>query len=267
MKNLEGRVALITGALRGIGEACVARFAEEEATVIGADLKPGAAPDVREFLSKYGKRVSYLELDVAKEEQWSAAAAEIRERFGRLDILVNNAGVDCVGPVESIGIDAWRRIMSVNVDGVFLGVKHLTPLLSETGKKTPAGSSVINISSIMGLVGYSETSAYNASKGAVRLFTKSTAIEFARKRMAIRANSVHPGFVKTPLLDIGMRRWAEQGLAPSAQALIDQLDEATPLGRIASPDEIAAVCCFLASDDSSYCTGAEFVVDGGWTAQ
>ena len=265
--NLEGRVALVTGGLRGIGEAVVDRFLSEGAQIIAADLKDDSDQEVADALAKWGDSASYLQLDVASEDQWAAAAEKITNQFGRLDILVNNAGVDCVGAVEGLSMDAWRRIMSINVDGVFLGVKHLTPLMSETGGKTPAGSSIINISSIMGLVGYSETSAYNASKGAVRLFSKATAIEFAQKRMNIRVNSVHPGFVKTPLLHIGMQRWVDQGLAGSAQELIDQLDAATPLGRIARPDEIAGAIYFLASDDSSYVTGAELAVDGGWTAQ
>lgn len=265
--RLAGRVAMVTGALRGIGIAIAERYLAEGAEVILADLKAADDAETVAVMKRLGQAASYVRLDVAQEADWQAAAGTVRARFGRLDVLVNNAGVDCVGAVETLGMDAWRRIMAINVDGVFLGTKHFTALLSETGKTSSAGSSIINISSIMGLVGYSETSAYNASKGAVRLFSKATAIEFAQKRMAIRVNSIHPGFVKTPLLDIGMQRWADEGLAPSAQALIDGLDAATPLGRIARPEEIAGAAFFLASDDSSYCTGSELVVDGGWTAQ
>jgi len=267
MKRLEGRVALVTGGLRGIGAAIVERFLAEGADVLCADLKPADDPDAARAMKEFGPRALYLQLNVAHEADWERASAEIARAHRRLDVLVNNAGVDGVGAVETITFESWRRVMSVNVDGAFLGVKHLTRLMSETGKKTPGGASIINISSIMGLVGYSETSSYNASKGAIRLFTKAIAIEFAQKRMGVRANSIHPGFVKTPLLDFGMQRWADQGLAPSAQALIDGLDAATPLGRIARPEEIAAPAAFLASDDASYVTGAELVVDGGWTAQ
>ncbi len=267
MTKLEGRVALVTGGLRGIGAAIVERFLAEGAVVLCADLKAPDDPEAVKAIKEWGRRAHYLQLNVADEAQWERAAAAISRDHKRLDILVNNAGVDGVGPVETISLELWRRVMSVNIDGAFLGVKHLTTLMSASGRKTPGGASIINISSIMGLVGYSETSAYNASKGAIRLFTKAIAIEFAQKRMGIRANSIHPGFVRTPLLDFGMQRWADKGLAPSAQALIDGLDAATPLGRIARPEEIAGPALFLASDDASYVTGAELVVDGGWTAQ
>lgn len=267
MTKLQGRVALVTGGLRGIGAAIVERFLAEGAHVVCADLKAPDDAEAAKAMRAFGANASYLRLDVANEDQWRAGADMVAREHGRLDVLVNNAGVEGVGPVETMTLELWRRVMSVNIDGAFLGVKHFTTLMSETGKKTPGGASVINISSIMGLVGYSETSAYNASKGAIRLFTKAIAIEFAQKRMGIRANSIHPGFVKTPLLDFSMQRWADQGLAPSAQTLINALDAATPIGRIARPEEIAGPAAFLASDDASYVTGSELVVDGGWTAQ
>ncbi len=267
MTKLQGRVALVTGGLRGIGAAIVERFLAEGAYVVCADLKAADDTETEKAMRAFGDNASYLRLDVANEDQWRAGADRVAREHGQLDVLVNNAGVDGVGPVETMTLELWRRVMSVNIDGAFLGVKHCTTLMSESGKKTLGGASIINISSIMGLVGYSETSAYNASKGAIRLFTKAIAIEFAQKRMGIRANSIHPGFVRTPLLDCGMQRWADQGLAPSAQALIDGLDAATPIGRIARPEEIAGPALFLASDDASYVTGSELVVDGGWTAQ
>jgi NAD(P)-dependent dehydrogenase (short-subunit alcohol dehydrogenase family) len=265
--RLQGRVALISGGLRGIGLAIGERYVAEGAAVVLADLAAADDPLVTATLERLGPAVSYARLDVAQEADWQTAERDIRARHGRLDILVNNAGTDMVGPVESIDFAAWRRIMSINVDGVFLGTKTLTKLLAESGATTPCGSSIINMSSILGLVGYSETSAYNTSKGAVRLFTKAVAIEFATKRTPIRVNSIHPGFVKTPLLAAGMQRWVDQGLAAKAQDLIDALAVATPNGRVAEPKEIAGAAFFLASDDSSYCTGSELVVDGGWTAQ
>jgi NAD(P)-dependent dehydrogenase (short-subunit alcohol dehydrogenase family) len=266
MSRLQGRVALVSGALRGIGLAVAERYVAEGAKVVLSDLAAADSPEVGGVLKRLGALASYVPLDVAQEAAWQAAERQLRARHGRLDILVNNAGIDCTGAVESLDYAAWKRIMSINVDGVFLGTKTFTPLLAESGKSTPFGSSIINVSSIMGLVGYSETSAYNAGKGAVRLFTKAVAIEFARKRTPIRVNSIHPGFVKTPLLEIGMQKWVALGFAEKAQDLIDGLAAATPNGRLAESSEIAGVAFFLASDDSSYCTGSELVVDGGWTA-
>ena len=157
--------------------------------------------------------------------------------------------------------------MSINVDGVFLGVKTAAPLLEASGAQTPAGSSIINISSIMGKVGYPDTSAYNAGKGAVKLFTKAVAIEFASKRKPMRVNSVHPGFIRTPLFDAGMQRLVDEGAAGSIDELADVLSQATPNGRLGTAEEIAEAVAFLAGDGSAYMTGSEMVVDGGWTAQ
>jgi NAD(P)-dependent dehydrogenase (short-subunit alcohol dehydrogenase family) len=266
MKRLEGRVALISGALRGIGLAIAERYHAEGAQVVLTDLAAADDAQVAETLARM-PGASYIQLDVALEEDWQRVEQHVRSQAGRLDVLVNNAGIDCTGAVEKLELAAWRRIMSINVDGVFLGTKTFTPLLAETGRNTRFGSSIINISSILGLVGYAETSAYNTGKGAVRLFTKAVAIEFAQKRTPIRVNSIHPGFVKTPLLEIGMQRWVTLGLAEKAQDLIDQIAAATPNGRLAEPSEIAGAAYFLASDDSSYCTGSELVIDGGWTAR
>jgi NAD(P)-dependent dehydrogenase (short-subunit alcohol dehydrogenase family) len=281
MTNLSGRVALVSGALRGIGLAIAERYLAEGASVVLTDLADVHDQDVASVLNRLeatassgansqgepGGKVSYLKLDVASEADWLTAEKDVRARHGRLDILVNNAGIDCTGAVDTLELAAWRRIMSINVDGVFLGTKTFTALLTETGRTTRFGTSVINISSIMGLVGYTDTSAYNTGKGAVRLFTKSVAIEFATKRIPIRVNSIHPGFVNTPLLQIGMRKWVARGMGGSAQELIDQIAAATPNGRLAEPAEIAGAAYFLACDDSSYCTGSELVIDGGWTAR
>ena len=266
MKRLEGRVALVTGGLRGIGGATVERFLEEGAVVIVADLKPADDAEVVATLKRFGQQASYIQLDVADEAGWEAARATVERDFGRLDILVGNAGIEGVGAVESITLAYWRRVMSINVDGLFLGTKHFTTLMAETGKKTRGGAAIVNVSSIMGLVGGSEISPYNTSKGAARLFSKSAAIEFAQKRIPIRVNSVHPGFVKTPLLQQGMDNAAKAG-AGDVGDLLSSLDQLTPIGRIADPSEIASAIAFLASDDASFMTGAELVVDGGWTAQ
>jgi NAD(P)-dependent dehydrogenase (short-subunit alcohol dehydrogenase family) len=265
--RLKGRVAFVTGGLRGIGLAAVERFVAEGASVVISDLDAADSTAAAGVVERLGAAASYIAANVTGEDDWKRASDMVRERHGKLHILVNNAGIDLTGPVETLALADWRKIMAINVDGVFLGTKQFVPLMADSGGDVRGGASIINISSIMGLVGYAETSAYNASKGAVRLFTKAIAIEFATKKMPIRANSVHPGFVLTPLLHAGFQRWVDKGFAEKPQDLIDTMAATTPSGRLADPSEIAGAVFFLASEDSSYMTGAEVVVDGGWTAQ
>ncbi|MET0544968.1 MAG: SDR family oxidoreductase [Caulobacterales bacterium] len=265
--RLSGKVALVTGALRGIGLAVTERFLAEGAKVVLTDLKADDDPEVAPLLARLGANASYFQMNVAEEADWKRVEARVRANQGALHVLVNNAGVDAVCPVDQLEFAAWRRVMSINCDGVFLGIKTFTPLMTESGTAFRGGASIINVSSIMGIVGYIDTTAYNASKGAVRLLSKSAAIEFARKRIPIRVNSLHPGFVFTPLLDIGMQRYVDKGAAQKVDDLIAGLAEATPNGRVADASEIAAAAFFLASEDASYMTGAELVIDGGWTAQ
>lgn len=264
-KRLPGRVAFISGGLRGIGRACVERFLAEGAKVVLSDLD--SPEDAAAALAEFGTDASYVQADVACEQDWQAALDHVTRIHGALHILVNNAGIDLTGPVQSIALADWRRIMAINVDGVFLGTRTFVPLLAQGGTAVKGGASIINVSSIMGITGYSEVSAYNASKGAVRMFTKGIAVEFASKRMPIRANSVHPGFVETPLLNAGFQRWVDKGFAEKTDDLVAAMNAATPIGRLAQPEEIAGAIFFLASDDASYVTGSELVVDGGWTAQ
>lgn len=266
-QRLTGKVAFISGGLRGIGLACAERFLTEGAEVILSDLDAPDSDIASQVMGRLGQAASYIQADVTREEDWRRARDVVHDRHGALHILVNNAGIDLTGAVETLSMESWRRIMDINVDGVFLGVKTFVPMMAESGKAVKGGASIINVSSIMGLVGYNEVSAYNASKGAVRMFTKGIAIEFAQKRMAIRANSLHPGFVVTPLLDAGFQRWVESGFADKKQDLMDAVSGATPMGRLAEPAELAAGAFFLASADSAYMTGAELVMDGGWTAQ
>lgn len=266
-QRLKGRVAFVSGGLRGIGLACAQRFLAEGAEVVLSDLDAEDSDTVRGVMAQLGQAASYVSANVAKEEDWERAVALVKERHGKCHILVNNAGIDLTGPVEELSMDGWRRIMSINVDGVFLGTKHFVPLMAQSGTEFRGGSSIINVSSIMGLVGMNEVSAYNASKGAVRLFTKGIAIEFAQKKMPIRANSLHPGFVETPLLKAGFQRWVDQGFAEKPDDLVAGVVGMTPIGRLAQPEELASAAFFLASEDSSYMTGTELVIDGGYTAQ
>lgn len=265
-KRLDGRIALVSGALRGIGRAIAECLVADGATTIITDLEAPDSAEPRTVLTAIPGAV-YMQLDATDEANWQNARAHVEAMFGRLDILVNNVGADLTGKVQDLALEDWRRLMTLNIDTVFLGTKTFQPLLARTGGSTPYGSSIINISSIMGLVGMGEVSAYNASKGAVRLFTKSNALEFADAGVPIRVNSVHPGFVETPLLHKGMERWAARDGNVTAQQLIDAMAQTTPVKRLAQPIEIGRVVAFLASDDSSYMTGSEVVVDGGWTAR
>lgn len=266
-QRLTGRVAFVSGGLRGIGLAVVERFLAEGAEVVLSDLDAEDSAIVKETMAGLGQAASYVQANVTKEADWQRARDGVQQRHGKLHILVNNAGTDLTGAVETLTMEGWRKIMDINVDGVFLGVKTFVPMLAECGKDVRGGSSIINVSSIMGLVGYNEVSAYNASKGAVRMFTKGIAVEFAQKKMPIRANSLHPGFVVTPLLHAGFKRWVDSGFAARPEDLMDAVSGQTPMGRLADPAELASGAFFLASADSSYMTGAELVMDGGWTAQ
>lgn len=266
-QRLKGRIALVTGGLRGIGLACVERFLTEGAQVVLTDLEAPDSELAASTLERLGPAARYVRANVTSEEDWTAVRKAVEDWHGKLHILVNNAGIDLTGPVTSLSMESWRRIMSINVDGVFLGVRTFVPLMEKSGGDVKGGASIINVSSIMGLVGMSEVSGYNASKGAVRLFTKSIALEFAEKKMPIRANSLHPGFVVTPLLKEGFQRWVDSGVAEKPQDLVDMVAGKTPMGRLADPSELASAVFFLAGSDSSYMTGAELVIDGGWTAQ
>ncbi|MEZ5656386.1 MAG: SDR family oxidoreductase [Sphingobium sp.] len=266
MGRLSGRVALVSGSLRGIGRAIAECLATDGASVVLTDLDASDSDIVTDILARMSGS-AYIRLDATQEDAWRAAHDTVEQDFGRLDILVNNVGADLTGKVQDLELSAWHRLMALNLDSVFLGTKTFQPLLAHTGASTPYGSSIVNISSIMGIVGMGEVSAYNASKGAVRLFTKSNALEFADAGVPIRVNSVHPGFVDTPLLRKGMERWAERDGTMTAEDLIDAMAETTPVKRLAQPVEIGKVVAFLASDDASYMTGSEVVVDGGWTAR
>ena len=255
MDRLYGKVAIVTGAAGGMGAAEARLFAEEGAVVIVADVQDElgreVARDITRDTAGFGGSARYLPLDVSSDDQWRQAIGDTLDANGRLDVLVNNAGVGGGGDkITDLTVAQWDRILGVNATGVFLGTRHAARAMRRTG-----GGSIINISSVYGLVGGGRGAAYPASKGAVRAFTKAAAAQLASER--IRVNSVHPGFIDTPQTNWMM----------ADPAVVQGLEERTPLGRIATPEDVAWGVLYLASDESSYMTGSEFVIDGGVTAQ
>ncbi|MBM3945310.1 MAG: glucose 1-dehydrogenase [SAR202 cluster bacterium] len=249
--RLKGKVALISGSGRGMGAAEAKMFAAEGAAVMVSDVNEEGCRKTVDDIVKSGGKAAFTRLDVTSEEDWKRAVAETEKRFGRLDILINNAGIYVVTLIEKTSIEEWDRIMDINGRGVFLGVKHAIAAMRRAG-----GGSIVNISSTAGIIGNPLEGAYTASKGAVRMFTKSAALQCARDR--IRVNSVHPGAIDTDMVAF---LWGEEF------NYRDRLEKAIPLGRLGTAEEVGKVVMFLASDDASYITGAEFIVDGGYTAQ
>ena len=248
--RLQGKVALITGAARGQGAAEARLFAQEGAKVVLADVADQDGTIVAAEIAEAGGDALYVHLDVTSEDEWDAAVRSAVASFGKLDILVNNAGIWRRGHVLETSSEQWDEIMGVNAKGVFLGTKAAIPEMRKAG-----GGSIINISSTAGLVGSRTSSAYSASKGAVRIFTKSTAVQYAAE--GIRANSIHPGPIDT---DMGDQVWPD---ADSRKAAVAR----TALSRIGTAQDVAYGALYLASDESSFVTGSELVIDGGVTAQ
>jgi 3(or 17)beta-hydroxysteroid dehydrogenase len=252
MNRVQDKVALITGGASGIGRATAELLTAEGARVVIGDLDRAAGERAAATL---GERGAFHPLDVTDEAQWIAVTDAIVRDHGRLDILLNNAGIALTKDVETTTLDEWRRVMAINLDGVFLGCKHAVRAMKARG-----GGAIVNLSSVAGLIGDPRLAAYCASKGGVRLLTKSVALHCARKGYNIRCNSVHPSFVETPMLDGMLARSRDPAKARAGYAA------AAPLGRIAQPNDVAQMILFLASDESAFTTGAEFVVDGGLTA-
>ena len=248
--RLQGKVAIITGGARGQGEAEARMFAREGAKVVFGDVLDDEGRQVEADIAAAGGEAVYVRLDVTDEDSWREAVGTAVSRFGKVDILVNNAGIASWNAGDDASVEEWDRIMAVNAKGVFLGTKAVVPAMRAAG-----GGSIVNISSISGMVGQTNIHpGYNASKGAVRILTKSTAVQHAAE--GIRCNSIHPGPVKTPMTE---RSW-------SNPEWLQATERRTPLGRYAEPDEIAYGVLFLASDESSFMTGSEVVIDGGMTA-
>ncbi len=251
MGRLAGKVALISGGARGQGAAEAQLFVREGAAVVFGDILDDEGKKVEASIRASGGQATYVHLNVTREVDWRAAVATAVQTYGRLNVLVNNAGILFRSKIEETSEADWDRIMAVNVKGVFLGTKCAIPAMRQAG-----GGSIINISSTAGLVGNSgETAAYTATKGAVRLFTKATAMQHVKDN--IRCNSVHPGPIATDMIKDVLEN----------RAAWEQRLRRLPMGRVGTPDEVAYGVLFLASDESSYMTGSELVIDGGTTAE
>ena len=249
--RLEGKVALISGGARGQGAAEAKLFAGEGAKVVFGDILDDLGKQVEAEIHEVGGEALYIHLDVTKAADWASAVEAAVSRYGRLDVLVNNAGITIRKNVEDTTEEDWDRIMAINAKGVFLGTKQAIPAMRESG-----GGSIVNISSTAGLVGNPFGGAsYAATKGAVRLFTKATAIQYAKE--SIRCNSVHPGLLETPM--------NRDMLADAAHR--EERTQRIPLGRVGTAEDVAYGVLYLASDEASFVTGSELVIDGGATAQ
>lgn len=255
MQRLKGKVAVVTGAAVGIGRAACVRMAEEGAAVAITDVREAEGKALAAELVRGGHRADFWTLDVSREADVARVFGAIVAHFGRLDVLVNNAGISGVNkPTHEVSEAEWDALMAVNVKGVFFCTKHAIPALKKAG-----GGSIINLSSIYGLIGGADVPPYHASKGAVRLMSKNDALVYAPDR--IRVNSIHPGFIWTPMVENFASSLGDQAEVRKA------MDAKHPLGHIGEPDDIAWGIVYLASDESKFVTGSELVIDGGYTAQ
>ncbi|MBM3645871.1 MAG: glucose 1-dehydrogenase [Alphaproteobacteria bacterium] len=255
--RVAGKVALVSGAASGLGKATAERLAEEGAAVAIGDIRLEPAEAAAAAIRAQGGRAIALKLDVTQEADWVAAVAEAETRFGKLDVLVNNAGTADGHWIHKLSLAEWRRVHAINLDGVFLGLKYGAEAMKRAG-----GGSIVNISSVAGLVGIAEgATAYCASKGGVTMLTKAAALEMALLKTGVRVNSVHPGYMRTPMLEAVIEAYRDPAEARA------RLEAAEPLGRFGEPRDIANAVLYLASDESAFVTGAQMVVDGGFYAR
>lgn len=257
--RLKGKVALITGGASGLGANAAILMAQEGASVVVADI---AADRGKAVADKLGSAGHFVKLDVTSEDNWKAAIKETVDKFGALHVLLNSAGIGLSKTVEEIQLEEWRKVHAIDLDGVFLGCKHgVTEIKKHTGKQTGGrlGGSIINISSISGIIAGANMAAYNSAKAGVRLLSKSVALHCAKSGYNIRCNSVHPTFIDTPILDKYRDRFGNEMMQ-------QKLGRQVPIGRLGRPEEVGWALVFLASDESSFMTGSEVVIDGGISA-
>ncbi len=261
MERVKGKVALVTGAASGIGKATAILLAGEGALVAVTDIAANGAQKTAAEISAQSQTASAHVLDVTSEQNWEAVISAVKEKWKRLDILVNNAGISFAKPVTEMTLAEWRNVTAVNLDGVFLGTKYGIRAMQETG------GSIINVSSASGIKASPGASAYCTSKAAVRMFSKAAALECAQAGYNIRVNTIFPSGVMTPMWE-SMEFWQElKANSGGAEAAWQALSQDIPLKRFAAPEEIASMILYLASEESRFVTGADFVIDGGYTAK
>ncbi|MBI2784470.1 MAG: SDR family oxidoreductase [Gammaproteobacteria bacterium] len=258
MGRVAGKVALVTGAASGLGRATAIRLAEEGARVMVTDWEDRGGAETVDLIKAAGGEARFRHQDVSSEEEWQATIDEIIATWGRLDVLVNNAAVIIAKSIRDTTLKDWRWQNSIALDGVFLGVKYGCAAMEKSG-----GGSIINISSIAGIVGLDKSAAYCAAKGGVRLLTKAAAAEFARLKNGVRVNSVHPGVIRTPGVEKTIRKYGGTDKEAKVRASFEAM---SPLGELGEPSDIANGVLYLASDESKYMHGAELVIDAGFSA-
>ncbi len=259
MDRVKGKVAIVTGARRGLGAAIATMLAREGARVVVSDRKADGSDEVLKAIADAGGEAIFVEHDVTREDSWKEVVAKTVETFGKLDILVNNAGVGAGKNIEEATLDEWRWVMGINLEGTFMGTQKAIAAMKQTG-----GGSIVNISSIEGLVGDSRMVAYDASKAGIVLLSRSAALHCAKNKYNIRVNTVHPGFINTKMVQGFLKAISEDGDVARARA---ELEARHPLGHLGEPDDVAYAVLYLASEESKFATGTELVVDGGYTAQ
>ena len=267
LQNLQGKNAIVTGGSKGIGRSVCLALANAGVNINVLDLNKDQGLNTVKEIIKLNVKAEFYEIDVAQESEWINFVTYLDTKNKSIDILVNNAGIWLGKEISNVSIEEYHKLMSINLTGVFLGIKHLIPFLTKAGEKSNFGSSIINLSSVAGLVGSQLDPLYSMTKGGITTFTKSMAIYFGKKKYPIRINQVHPGIIETDMgsqvAEARIKQNPSMTLKDSYSAGILQ----TPLGRLGTAEEVAKTILFLSSDDSSFMTGSSLVVDGGLTAQ
>lgn len=267
LQNLQGKNAIVTGGSKGIGRSVCLALANAGVNINVLDLNKDQGLNTVKEIIKLNVKAEFYEIDVAQESEWINFVTYLDTKNKSIDILVNNAGIWLGKEISNVSIEEYHKLISINLTGVFLGIKHLTSFLTKAGEKSNFGSSIINLSSVAGLVGSQLDPLYSMTKGGITTFTKSMAIYFGKKKYPIRINQVHPGIIETDMgsqvAEARIKQNPSMTLKDSYTAGILQ----TPLGRLGTAEEVAKTILFLSSDDSSFMTGSSLVVDGGLTAQ